>query len=188
MAELLPLAQATAITHSLLDYLGTTFALADPDARRVLAEFLQHPDTGMFRGPYVRARLPFRPAADGWRDSLEWYEGPTPYGHQAAAFARLSSYQLTLERPRPQPALVITGTGSGKTEAFLYPILDHVQRAKRAGVTGMKALVLYPMNALANDQALRLTRLLTENNELAGVTAALYTGEPLPQRTKVTTE
>ncbi|MGO9349551.1 MAG: DEAD/DEAH box helicase [Mycobacterium sp.] len=188
MAELLPLAQATAITHSLLDYLGTTFALADPDARRVLAEFLQHPQTGMFRGPYVRARLPFRPAADGWRDHLEWYEGPTPYGHQAAAFARLSSYRLSPERPRPQPTLVITGTGSGKTEAFLYPILDHVQRAKRAGVIGMKALVLYPMNALANDQALRLTRLIIENPPLAGVTAALYTGEPLPQRTKVTTE
>ena len=117
----------------------------------------------MFRGPYVRARLPFRPAADGWRDHLEWYEGPTPYGHQAAAFARLSSYRLSPERPRPQPTLVTTGTGSGKTEAFLYPILDHVQRAKRAGVTGMKALVLYPMNALANDQALRLTRLITEN-------------------------
>jgi ATP-dependent helicase YprA (DUF1998 family) len=187
MAELLPLAQATAITHSLLDYLGTTFALADPDARRVLAEFLQHPETGMFRGPYVRARLPFRPAADGWREHLEWYEGPTPYGHQAAAFARLSSYRLAPSE-RPQPTLVVTGTGSGKTEAFLYPILDHVQRAKRVGVTGMKALVLYPMNALANDQALRLTRLITENPPLAGVTAALYTGEPVPQRTKVTTE
>lgn len=187
MAELLPLAQATSITDSLLDYLGTTFALADPDARRVLAEFLQHPATGMFRGPYVRARLPFRPAADGWRGYLEWYEGPTPYGHQAAAFARLSSYRLG-PGERPQPTLVTTGTGSGKTEAFLYPVLDHAQRAKRAGITGMKALLLYPMNALANDQALRLTRLLIDNPALAGVTAALYTGEPGPQRTAVTKE
>lgn len=78
MAELLPLAQADAISHSLLDYLGTTFALADPDARRVLAEFLQHPETGMFRGPYVRVRLPFRPAAEGWRDHLEWYGASRP--------------------------------------------------------------------------------------------------------------
>jgi len=188
MAELLPLAQADSISHSLLDYLSTTFALADPDARRVLAEFLQHPETGMFRGPYVRVRLPFRPAAEGWREHLEWYEGFPPYGHQAAAFARLSSYRLTPDRPRPQPTLVTTGTGSGKTEAFLYPILDHVQRAKREGVTGMKALILYPMNALANDQALRLTNLLTEHAALAGVTAALYTGEAGPQRTKVTAD
>ena len=73
--------------------------------------------------------------------------------------------------------MVTTGTGSGKTEAFLYPILDHVQRANRAGVTGTKALILYPMNALANDQAKRLTEMLTGNPELAGVSAALYTGE-----------
>src|SRR5271154_5477843 len=102
MPELLPLAQADSIQRSLLDYLGTTFALADPDARRILNDFLQHPTSGMFRGPYVRLRLPFRPAEDGWRGALEWYEGPTPYGHQAAAFTRVSSYGLTAERPRPQ--------------------------------------------------------------------------------------
>lgn len=186
MSELLPLAQAESIEHSLLDYLGTTFALADPDARRVLDEFLQHPDTGMFRGPYVRLRLPFRPAAPGWRDSLEWYEGFTPYGHQAAAFERLSSYRLSPEKPRPLPTLVTTGTGSGKTEAFLYPILDHVQRAKRNGITGTKAIILYPMNALANDQASRLTSFLAENAELGGITAALYTGEAGEKRTRVT--
>ena len=84
------------------------------------------------------------------------------------------------------PTLVTTGTGSGKTEAFLYPILDHVLRARRDGVTGMKALILYPMNALANDQAERLTELLTTREELAGVTAALYTGQNGPTRTKVT--
>src|SRR5690606_27448826 len=119
MAELLPLSQAQTIAENLLDYLGTTFALADPDARRALDAFLRDPDHGMFRGPYVRVRLPFRPAAEGWRELLEWYEGFTPYGHQAAAFARLSSYRLSAERPRPQPTLVTTGTGSGKTESLL---------------------------------------------------------------------
>lgn len=187
MAELLPLTQAETIQSSLLDYLGTTFALADPDARQVLDEFLQSRETGMFRGPYVRLRLPFKPAADGWRDSLEWYEGHAPYGHQAAAFERLSSYRLAEQgRTRPLPTLVTTGTGSGKTEAFLYPILDHVQRAKRKGVTGTKALILYPMNALANDQAARIAEMLTSYSALGGVTAALYTGESGAERTAVT--
>ena len=68
MAEMLPLSQAKTVTKNLLDYLGTTFALADPDTRRVLDAFLQDPATGIFRGPYVRVRLPFRPAADGWRE------------------------------------------------------------------------------------------------------------------------
>ena len=58
MAEMLPLSQAKTVTKNLLDYLGTTFALADPDTRRVLDAFLQDPATGIFRGPYVRVRLP----------------------------------------------------------------------------------------------------------------------------------
>ncbi|MCA9687641.1 MAG: DEAD/DEAH box helicase, partial [Myxococcales bacterium] len=77
---------------------------------------------------------------------------------------------------------------SGKTEAFLFPILDHVLRAKRRGLTGMKALILYPMNALANDQAQRLASILTSHDDLAGVTAAIYTGEQGPQRSKVSAD
>jgi hypothetical protein len=184
VSELLPTVQASSIRHSLVDYLTTTFALTDDDARDALDRFLSDPTSGMFKGPYVRLRLPFRPADEGWRSALEWYEGFPPYGHQAAAFARLSSSVNGLPR-RPQPTLVTTGTGSGKTEAFLYPILDHVLRARREGTTGTKALILYPMNALANDQALRLTQ-LTSRPELRGVTAALYTGQQGPQRTMVT--
>jgi len=185
VSELLPTTQAESVRRGLLDYLVTTFALTDSDARDALDAFLSNPESGMFKGPYVRLRLPFRPAGEGWRDALEWYEGFPPYGHQAAAFARLSS-SVGGRRRRPQPTLVTTGTGSGKTEAFLYPILDHVLRARRDGVTGTKALILYPMNALANDQALRLTQILTTHPALAGVTAALYTGQAGPKRTTVT--
>ena len=79
-----------------------------------------------------------------------------------------------------------TGTGSGKTEAFLHPILDHCVRANRAGITGTKALILYPMNALATDQAGRLTELVTTRPELSSVTAGIYIGEKDGvQRTKV---
>ncbi len=184
MSELLPTVQAENIRHSLVDYLTTTFALTDTGARDALDRFLGDPESGMFKGPYVRLRLPFRPADEGWRDHLEWYEGFPPYGHQAKAFERLSS----LGGRRPQPTLVTTGTGSGKTEAFLYPIVDHVLRARREGVAGTKALILYPMNALANDQALRLTKLLTEHPELRGITAAIYTGQQGPQRTMVTAD
>lgn len=187
MSELLPTLQADAIRRGLVDYLVTTFALSDADALEALTTFLADPASGMFKGPYARLRLPFRPADDGWRDVLQWYEGFVPYGHQAAAFARLSSLAGG-QRRRPLPTLVTTGTGSGKTEAFLYPILDHVLRARREGITGMKALILYPMNALANDQARRLTDLLTGSPALSSITAALYTGQDGPSRTKVTTE
>ena len=189
MSELLPSRQAAQIRSSLVDYLTTTFALSDDEAQRALREFLDDADGGIFRGPYVRARVPFRAAEDGWRDALGWYEGHTPYGHQAEAFRRLSSTNLG-EQPdgsvktAPLPTLVVTGTGSGKTEAFLYPILDHVIRAKAAGDPGVKALILYPMNALANDQSRRLTELIRGHDALKGVRAAIYTGEGNTGRTR----
>ncbi len=188
VSELLPVSQAASLRSSLVEYLGTTFSLADPDTRDVLEEFLTAPSTGMFRGPFVRLRLPFRAADDGWRDSLEWHEGFPPYGHQAAAFRRLSSLDLGPGHRGPEPTIVTTGTGSGKTEAFLYPILDHVLRAKRAGVGGTKAIILYPMNALANDQAKRLAGLITRYPALGGVTAALFTGQDGPERSMVNDE
>ena len=186
MGALLPTLQAEHLREGLTDYLATTFALTDPDAQSALTDFVGDPDTGMFKGPYVRLRLPFAPAGDDWAEHLDWWpQDFTPYGHQARAFAQLS----TKQGDRPQPTLVTTGTGSGKTEAFLYPILDHVLRARKSGVTGMKALILYPMNALANDQAERLAKLIAGDPALAGVTAGLYTGEQSSGgRTRVTAD
>lgn len=186
MSELLPSVEAEQVRRSLLGFLTTTFALADVEARGALSSFLDHPDDGIFRGPYVRVRLPFRPADSDRPSALEWESGQPPYGHQAAAFERLSSANLNDAKPQPLPTLITTGTGSGKTEAFLYPILDHVLRAKRNGQGGVKALILYPMNALANDQARRLTELITTREELRGVRAAIYTGQTGDERSHVT--
>ena len=71
---------------------------------------------------------------------------------RCASFERLT----TQDGHSPQPTLITTGTGSGKTECFLYPILDHCYA--RRGEPGIKAIILYPMNALASDQARRLAR------------------------------
>ncbi|WP_063065069.1 DEAD/DEAH box helicase [Nocardia violaceofusca] len=174
MGALLPTLQASRLREGLTDYLATTFALTDADTKGALVDFIDHPRDGMFKGPYVRLRLPFAQATGNWGMHLDWLPpGWVPYGHQAKAFERLS----TKFQSRPQPTLVTTGTGSGKTESFLIPILDHVLRAKKAGVAGMKALIIYPMNALANDQERRLAELIIKNPELSGVTAGLYTGE-----------
>ncbi|WP_405689498.1 DEAD/DEAH box helicase [Streptomyces sp. NBC_00057] len=169
-----PTLQARGLKESLLQYLSTTYALTDEGAREALHRFLGDETSGMFRGPYLRIRTPFTLAGEQWRKHLEWQrEGFRPYAHQAVAFARLTS----AHGHTPQPTLVTTGTGSGKTESFLYPVLDHCRREREAGKTGVKAVFLYPMNALATDQAQRINDLLTQNTELAKLSAGLYIGE-----------
>ena len=151
---MLPSLVAAELRTSLTNFLGTTFALADDDVRAELERFIADEENGVFRGPYVRLRLPFRPATPGWRDLVSFIpRGFTPYRHQAQAWERLSSMAGT-----PRPTLVTTGTGSGKTEGFLIPLLDHCQRQRHT--RGIKALVLYPMNALANDQARRIAAMV----------------------------
>jgi DEAD/DEAH box helicase domain-containing protein len=72
--------------------------------------------------------------------------------------------------------LVATGTGSGKTEGFAYPILDHCARARQAGEGGIKALIIYPMNALALDQARRLARFIASISAFHGLRVGLFVG------------
>lgn len=79
-----------------------------------------------------------------------------PYVHQAQALQVFFNERRDL--------IVATGTGSGKTETFLWPIMGHLllEAANRPAsfrLPGCRALLLYPMNALVSDQVARLRRL-----------------------------
>ncbi len=80
-----------------------------------------------------------------------------PYKHQAEAI----QHSLIAGRN----LVIMTGTGSGKTESFLLPIMGKLAREAEAnpdefgGRPAMRALLLYPMNALVNDQLGRLRSL-----------------------------
>lgn len=166
---MIPSVLATQLQSTLLDYLQTTFNLSDQKLESRLFQFLQGPE-GLLKGPFIDVRLPFRKAADE-AIPLEIAPSFTPYTHQLVSFRRLTS----AEGHTPQHTLVTTGTGSGKTECFLYPILDHCWRHRHQ--RGIKAILLYPMNALANDQARRLAQLLHTHPLLKGqVSAGLYIG------------
>lgn len=72
--------------------------------------------------------------------------------------------------------VIATGTGSGKTECYLMPILDALLREADQGTLrepGVRAMLLYPMNALANDQMLRIRGLLRSFPE---ITFGRFTG------------
>ncbi|AJE23874.1 DEAD/DEAH box helicase [Azotobacter chroococcum] len=75
-----------------------------------------------------------------------------PYKHQLKAWNVLTSEP-------PRSAIITSGTGSGKTECFMVPILnDLVEEVTRTRVplVGVRALFLYPLNALINSQQERL--------------------------------
>ncbi len=89
--------------------------------------------------------------------------------HQAEAIglaAASESYVLT------------TGTGSGKSLAYFIPIVDACIKAKAADPTPRtRAIVIYPMNALANSQLEELKKFLGTNPADRAVTFGRYTGQ-----------
>ncbi len=168
---MIPLTVAEEIQETLLDYLTTTFNFQDQTVEQALLGLLKDPENGLFKGPYLHLRLPFLKVESDTSPPLKIGPNFTPYVHQQRAFQRLTSQN----GHAPQPTLITTGTGSGKTECFLFPILDHCYAHRRE--PGLKAIILYPMNALAADQATRLAETIWHDSRLKGqITAGMYVG------------
>ena len=79
-----------------------------------------------------------------------------PYAHQQRAF------ELLGDRGRRNSVLISSGTGSGKTECFMVPLLDDLVRECEAEERekGLRALFIYPLNALIESQQERLSNWL----------------------------
>lgn len=80
------------------------------------------------------------------------FELQDPYEHQLKAWQVLTD-------PTPKSVVITSGTGSGKTECFMVPILDDLIREHaeiQQPLIGVRALFLYPLNALINSQQERL--------------------------------
>ena len=171
---MIPSLVAGELKDSIVEYLATTFALSDDETYRALTDFLLDENDGIFRGPYLRVRLPFVDAPVDADFGVRWTPaGFQPYAHQLVAWQRLTGRGRV-----PKPTLVTTGTGSGKTEAFLVPAIDHAIWARERGQRGIKALFLYPMNALVTDQERRVADMLTDPAaRAAGVRGGVWIGD-----------
>lgn len=172
---MLPSILAMQLEKGIGDYIETTFPMTNEPFRGSIRNMLDTKDS-IYHKPYVSVRLPFR-VAENMPDCFEAiHPSYLPYVHQDMAFHRLTGDD-------GRSTLIATGTGSGKTECFLYPILEYCY--KHRGEKGVKALIIYPMNALATDQARRIADIIYKSKELKGnVTVGMYVGgrEHTPSR------
>lgn len=157
------------VQDSLRELVHTTLNTSSLAFEGMVDRFIAEPGN-FLKGPWISVDMPFRQiegAGDGtWQQPFP--EVPlrfAPYQHQTDAFARLSGEGM-------RSTLVATGTGSGKTESYLWPILDHCRR--NMDKPGIKAILIYPMNALATDQARRIAAAISGIASLHGVRAGLY--------------
>lgn len=110
----------------------------------------------------IEGAFPWRSAEGGWDAVKSLFQTRTletlseqmlpPYAHQVEAWSHLRAEE-------PRSVIVSSGTGSGKTECFLAPLLDRLVEVSNGGerrLTGVRAIMLYPLNALINSQEERL--------------------------------
>ncbi len=178
-----PVAYIEKVAKSFLRYQLTAYPFSDPHLLAQMRDLLSLDHTRaspLLRGPYVSLSRPFRagaPVHEMVDDGLvhpHLAERIPPkithfYSHQERAIRAIADGRTTL---------ISTGTGSGKTECFLYPVVSRCLALRdESAAPGISAVIVYPMNALAEDQLMRIRGLLAGT----GVPFGIYVGKT-PER------
>lgn len=176
-----PLTFTEKVVGDFLKYQLTAYPFTDPGLNEQMRRLLSVKAmrrTPLLKGPYISLSRAFRTGksvkalvGEGllhpFMENLVPY--PHLYGHQEMAVRTIASGKTTL---------VSTGTGSGKTECFLYPAISRcLELRDQKAPPGITAVFVYPMNALAEDQLGRLRGLLAGT----GIPFGMYVGKT-PQR------
>ena len=181
-----------AIKTKLMDYISTVY-LGKNDALRsaCLAEL---EETGViYNEPYIEANHAYLPEENGFeradlpKDVKKILYGmnkrnlgvhKNPYVHQRES---IENYY------RGKDLFVSTGTGSGKTECFMWPMatklaIEQMQSPDTWSIRGVRAIMLYPMNALVSDQMGRLRKMIGNSpNGFHDLMDELAPGTRVPQ-------
>jgi len=169
--------------RSLCDYIEATYHISSPQLIRQRKALLDRAGV-IYQVPFIESTPrykrgdAFAKIAGLSRASLEAFTALTtkqgeldrlvydpPYKHQSDSVR----YSLV----EGKNLIIMTGTGSGKTESFLLPILGKLAReaydkpAAFADQHAVRALILYPMNALVNDQLGRMRSLFGDPRTVA---------------------
>lgn len=156
------------------DYIKSQYFGKSPLLLSAISDRLDTEGT-LYRQPYIESSPAYKTIKSGIKnaDIPAWQKSffaglesaglgiyPTPFVHQIRA---LEAAQ------RGENLFVATGTGSGKTECFMWPLVAKMaQEAHDSPVTwakrGARVIIMYPMNALVSDQVSRLRRLIGDND------------------------
>lgn len=165
------------INNRYKEYLRSSFHFQNQRIQDLFRAELE--EEQLFKGPYVDLNLPFKKG----KSINELIEE----GVLSRSFRKLNN--INFERPlyahqehairhinNEHGAIVTTGTGSGKTECFLFPVLNDilVDIENEKDHRGVRAIFLYPMNALVNDQLDRVREIL---NSYPEITFGFFTGD-----------
>lgn len=169
------------LTESLRQYIEAQYHIRDEGLVRERHALLQANET-IAQIPYVEATQVYK--AGGTYESLPIPAAAArvlnqlsvmslglyrrPYEHQSQALTAFLGNEAS-------DLVIATGTGSGKTESFLMPVIGTLaiegeERPESASMPGCRAMLLYPMNALVNDQLSRIRRIFGDP-DAAGILA-----------------
>jgi hypothetical protein len=165
-----PLGLAERLQADYRRFTWSTYPVADASLRGQLERMVEQ-DALLWRGPYLSVQPRFELSVS--LADLTANAGLPPevvrafpqvgrlFTHQARAIEKITAGESTM---------VATGTGSGKTESFLIPVAAHAFRNRHR--PGVKAIAVYPMNALVNDQEDRVKQAC----DALGLRYGVYTG------------
>lgn len=183
-----PLLLRDKLRETLVRYISTAVPISPtraPKLARAVREALVDPELELTKGPFLESLPDFRKKGsiqtlmdsdiltDHWnvlqKTGFEWLLKRPLHDHQEQAIQHSASNRNFI---------VATGTGSGKTECFLLPMIDRLLREGNLTEPGVRALIIYPLNALANDQLyFRLAPLLLRQLGDPGITFGRFTGQ-----------
>lgn len=175
MAEFNPLSISEELKKLYKDFILTSFPIKNESIKNKLEKAIDD-EKMLWNGPYISVASKYKKGSNikvflenvGMdKTIIDTIQIDKLFKHQEDAISSIMNNNHTI---------VSTGTGSGKTESFLFPIIDHCIKNKNKG---LKAIIVYPMNALANDQMLRLRTLLYQinSNLKEPIRIAKYTGQ-----------
>ncbi len=205
-----PIIASKNIKEEFVSYISTSFSFADEDLRN---QFIVELNKIISKGPLLETNDVFKSGRSINQLIDEGILSPL-YRDLEAKKPNTKLYKKCLPIDRPlylhqeqairtivngDNAIVSTGTGSGKTNCFLIPVINELLREKEAGTLGpgVRALFIYPMNALANDQMKNIRKILmyypditfgvynggTENEEDDAIALyeAMFSNDPIPE-------